>query len=464
MSAEELRTAFLTAGLSEEQRFELFAASDEVEFRPDEVLFVEGEPADFLFMLLEGSVELARHTGSETTVLATMSAAGQWAGGLRAWSGDGMGGTYRATGRAVSDGRVLKIPSDEVGRLVERWFPFGKHIITGIFQTIRSIEATVRQREALIALGTLAAGLAHEINNPAAASLRAVTALRRTCDAMLSSLTHLAEIPITADQYVALNDLRVEATAPQTGPAPDGALAFADREERVGLWLADHKIDDAWQLASSLATVGLDVDWCARVEARIGQAALGPGLQWIASTVAANSLLDEVQETTTRISDLVEAVKSYSQMDRASLQRVDVHDGLESTLVMLSHKLDGIEVERNFGDVPDIDVYAGELNQVWTNLLDNAIDAMHGGGTVRIDTRVDDGSLCVDISDTGHGMPDDVVERAFEPFFTTKGVGKGTGLGLDIARRIVVDRHGGSITFTSSSSGTMAHVRIPLSR
>ena len=462
MLTEELRDAFLTAGLDDQQRAALVAAGEEVAFVDGEVLFVEGEPADDLWILLEGSIQLSRRTGNETTVVATMSEPGQWGGGLRAWAGDGIGGSYRATATAASPGRCLKVPSDDLARLVEEWFPFGKHMITGISQTIRSVEATARQRESLVALGTLAAGLAHEINNPAAASLRAVNGLRGAGETMLESLTNLAELAITAEQYIALNALRREAT--EAVVAPTAALALSDAEEKVGQWLSDRRIPHAWTLAPALAAVGLDQEWCQRVERAVGTEALAPALQWVASTLAATSLLDEVQETTQRISDLVEAVKSYTQMDRASMQRTTISDGIDSTLVMLAHKLDGIEVVRSYESVPVIDAYAGELNQVWTNLIDNAIDAMHGSGTLTIATSVDGDDACVDISDTGHGIPEAVKARIFEPFFTTKDVGKGTGLGLDIARRIIVERHGGTIDFTSGEGGTTARVTIPIRR
>ncbi len=213
------------------------------------------------------------------------------------------------------------------------------------------------------------------------------------------------------------------------------------------------------------ASVGADKDWFDDCEATSGPDTLGPALHWISSTIQASSLLSELTDTTNRISHLVEAVKSYSQMDRAALQRVDIHDGIESTLVMLAPKLAKVEVDRSFGDdVPAIDAYAAELNQVWTNLIDNAIDAMDGQGTLRLSTRIEGGFIVVDIIDSGHGMTAGVQERAFEPFFTTKDVGKGTGLGLDISRRIVVERHGGEITFDSVPGATTAHVRLPISR
>jgi signal transduction histidine kinase len=461
MSTDELRDAFLTSGLTDEQRAELVAVSDEVTYEPDQVLYVEGEPADHLWILLDGAVEVTRRSANETVALATMSTPGQWAGGLRAWGGADSGAGYMTSGRGVEAGRCLRVPSGELSRLVTEWFPFGKHIIDGLWQTVRGMETMARERDSLVSLGTMAAGLAHEINNPAAASVRAVEALGTACDDMLSSLTRLGEHTITAEQFMTLDALRVEASQGDT--TNESSLASADREEAVGQWLDGQGVTDAWTVAPVLAAAGVGKEWCERVEAAVGPASLDPAVHWAAATLNASSLLGEIADTTTRISQLVDAVKSYSQMDRAARQRIDVHDGLASTLVMLGHKLRDVEVARSFGDdVPELDAYPGELNQVWTNLIDNAIDAMDGRGSLAITTRLDADDLVIDIADTGPGMSEQVKARAFEPFFTTKDVGKGTGLGLDISRRIVVDRHGGEITFDSSGSGTTAHVRLPL--
>jgi signal transduction histidine kinase len=391
--------------------------------------------------------------------MATMTNPGQWAGGLAAW-GEGAG--YRATGRGLVPGRCLTVPSAELKRLVGEWFPFGGHMIVGIFQTVRNIEAMARQRESLVALGTMAAGLAHEINNPAAATLRAVEAMGDTCDAMLHSLTELAGAGLTAEQLLALGDLRREAA---DAVAPTGAMALSDLEDDLGSWLEDHGVEDPWQVAPVLAGAGVDVGWCERVLATVGPDGVGGAVAWVASVVSATDLLDEMRDTTSRIANLVGAVKSYSQMDRASLQEVGVREGIVSTLAMLGPKLTGIEVVTDLpDDLPAVPVYAGELNQVWTNLVDNAIDAVDGSGRLRIRGHVEGDHLVVEVADDGPGMPPEVLARAFEPFFTTKDVGRGTGLGLDISRRIVVDRHGGTIDFDTSPDGTTARVRLPLRR
>jgi signal transduction histidine kinase len=458
---EELRATFLADGLTDEQLQRLVDEGSEVRFEPGEVLFEEGKPADYFWILLEGRLELLRQRAIETTVLVTMQVPGQWAGGLRAWSGEGGSAGYRGTGRAATAVRFFRIPSESLGRLVGEWFPFGKHMILGIYQTVRSIEATARQRESLVALGTMAAGLAHEINNPAAAALRAVDSLRGTCDTMLESLVRLAEHTITAEQFMALDAARREAAASTRDAG--GALAVSDREESIGEWLELRDEGQAWQIAATLAAAGLDRAWCEQIEGIVGNQAVGPALEWVASTMNATALMGEMQDTTSRISQLVAAVKSYSQMDRTALQRVDVREGIESTLVMLGHKLRNIDVKRNFApDVPTLEAYGGELNQVWTNLIDNAIDAMGASGTLEVATRMDADAIVVEITDTGHGMTPEVEARAFEPFFTTKDVGRGTGLGLDISRRIIVERHGGDISFESMPGKTTARARIPI--
>jgi signal transduction histidine kinase len=271
----------------------------------------------------------------------------------------------------------------------------------------------------------------------------------------------LAQGEISAAQFTALDGLRREIKPRAADVDP---LDIADQEIDLSSWLTRRGVQRDWIIAPPLAAAGVDVAWCERAAAVLGDAALAPGLEWVASTYSVTTLLAEVKESTRRISDLVAAVRSYSQMDRGSVQTIDVTDGLESTLVMLGHKLrDGIEVVRDYDTgVPRIEAFAGELNQVWTNLIDNAVDAMDGTGTLRIATRPDGNDVVIEIGDTGAGMSPQVAARAFEAFYTTKDVGKGTGLGLDIAQRIIVERHGGTITIDSEPAKTVLRVRIPI--
>jgi signal transduction histidine kinase len=456
---DELREAFLTRGLTEEQRTELIAASDEVEFAPGNELFHEGRPADVLWILLEGQIELTRTIAGQTRVMTTMTTAGQWAGGLSAWGG--AEGLYRASGRAISLGRCLAVPSDHLGALVEKWSPFAKHMVVGVYQTVRSIDATARERESLVALGTLAARLAHEINNPASASMRTVESLRNTGEYMLASLVGLAECGMSAAEFLQLDQLRAEL---QQRPATnEGAIAAAEREELIGTWLEDREIGLAWQMAPVLAAAGVDGSWLQELDARIGSAAMFPAVRWISSTLGMSSLLAELADATGRIVHLVEDVKTYSAMDRAEYQRVDLNRGIESTIAMLGPKLAGIEIVRAYDpDLPQVEVFAAELNQVWTNLIDNAIDAMDGRGTLKLATFREGDAVVVTITDSGRGLEPPARPHVFEPFFTTKDVGKGTGLGLDISRRIVVDRHVGEIDFDWTPGATTVRVRIPI--
>jgi signal transduction histidine kinase len=458
MRVDELRPLAIFDGLTDEQLAELVEGGTEVRIQPGVVLFREGEHADFWWLLVEGAVELVRHVGREDTVVARMDVPGRWAGGFRAWDEHGV---YLATGRGATAGRVLRVPAQVLRERSNAWFPFGGHLIQGLYHTARSIESTARQRESLVTLGTLAAGLAHEINNPASAATRAVDALEAACAALLSSVGSLARDELSVQQFAALDALRREI---QPQPADPDPLVRADREQALSSWLARHGIQREWTIAPPLAGAGVDLAWCERAATVLEGPTLAAGLEWVANTLSVATLLAEVKASTRRISELVAAVRSYSQLDRASMQQIDVTDGLDSTLAALGHKLrDGVTVVRDYSaDVPRIEAYAGELNQVWTNLIDNAVDAMDGTGTLRVATRLENDSVVVEIGDTGPGMPPQVAARAFEAFYTTKDVGEGTGLGLDIARRIVAERHGGSISIDSRPGDTVLRVRLPV--
>ncbi|MDT0215079.1 ATP-binding protein [Rothia sp. ARF10] len=457
MLADELRALPLFAGFTDEQLLELALAGEEMVFAPGTTLFDEGRPADDWWLLLDGKVDLVRRIGHEETVMATMSQRGQWAGGFRAWDEHGV---YMGSGRVVDATRLFRLSSTSLGEHGEVWFPFAVHLLRGLISTARRIEHNARQREALVSLGTLAAGLAHEINNPASAAVRSVGALQTSCDNLLDSLHRLALHSITAADFVALDGLR---RALDDADAPTG-VELGEREDELTDWLSERGIDRDWILAPVLAGAGADLAWCERAEAALGgHGVLQDGLDWVASAVTTTSLIAEAQDATRRVSDLVSAVKSYSQLDRATVQEVQVKDGLESTLMILGHKLrEGVTVHRDYGsDVPAVMAAPGELNQVWTNLIDNAVDAMDGSGTLWVRTSADEHSVVVEIADTGSGLTDEVAAHAFDPFFTTKDVGKGTGLGLDISRRIVVDNHGGDIAFESRPGETVVRVRLP---
>jgi len=337
-----------------------------------------------------------------------------------------------------------------------------------IFRTmatrVRNIEGYSQQREKLASLGTMAAGLAHELNNPATAARRASAHLRQVVEDVQSFACELHQ-RLTPEEFQHLIDASHSALARVAQSAPIDSVTRSDREDEVAKSLEQQGVADGWKLAPAFVNAGLDGQELMVLAAKLPDEALRFAFGWLEARLSLNSLLNEVDGSTTRIAELVKAVKSYSHMDKSPMQEVDVHEGIESTLTMLGHKLKNVSVTRKFDRaVPRIMAYGGELNQVWTNLIDNAIDAVKGTGNICIATFLDDDQVMVEIADNGSGIPPEVQAHIFEPFYTTKAVGSGTGLGLVISNRIVADRHGGEIEFESHPGETRFKVRLPVSR
>jgi signal transduction histidine kinase len=340
-----------------------------------------------------------------------------------------------------------------------------RRVMAAVRPVAGRIAALEQNRERLASLGTMAAGLAHELNNPAAAAKRASSELADALSVLGSTIAVFVESGVEREEAAKLVAMQQEALAAAEAQGPRTALQAADIEDEVSAALGDAGIADGWRLAEPLARAGVDAAFLARVHELAGPAT-DAALRWIAASLVARDLAAELAESTDRMSRLVSAVKGYAYMDRGSLVDVDLKEGLETTLVILGHKLKhrSIEVVRDYDPaVPRFQAHGAELNQVWTNLLDNAIDAVGESGTIAVSTRLDGSCVEVEIADDGPGIPDEVRDRIFDPFFTTKDVGAGTGLGLDTARRIVAQRHRGTLTLVESGPGRTAFkVRLPL--
>lgn len=456
------------AKLPDERLQWLSEQGKDVWLQPGDIHRAEGEPADYVFILLEGEMRITQKVDNQEILLAIYKPKTLY-GELPVLMGTPL---YWASGRALKPSHIFELPKGAFWQLLSTCSCVTTAILQTMAERMRSVESLSQHREKLVALGTLASGLAHELNNPASACRGAARQLRETFQVLQPLTLKLSQHPqMTSSQQAFLSDLQHDVTLMQrhantratTSPLLE-PLTQSDREDEVIDWLERHGVADAWKLAPTLVGAGLDTVWLDRIESHIPHSALGDVLTWLEASLTGAGLLDEIEHSNERICNLVQAVKDYSYMDQAPLQEVDIHDGLESTLTILGHKLkQGVLVIRDYDEgLPRIWAYGSELNQVWTNLIDNAIDAMSGRGQVWIRTLCENDCVLVEIADNGPGIPAEIQSHIFEPFFTTKGVGQGTGLGLHIVYRVIVEQHRGDIRIISQPGDTRFQVRLPV--
>lgn len=432
----------------------------ELELRAGDALFTEGDTDYHFWVVLDGEVRVTKRVGDDERLL-VRHGPGEFTGEISMLTGT----PAIATGRAVGTVHVLRIEAATFRQIVTEETPLARTILSAMAARAQDVDAQLRQQEKLAALGKMSAGLAHELNNPAAAARRAAAELRTTLPKLQAqALAHDERFSqAQRDQLAALYEKVTEWATGQEAVSLD-PLAQSDVEDDLATWLEDHQVDDGWDRAPTLVAAGLDRDRLEMLGQQFEGTALADAVGWLQTTLGLTSLAQDVERSTGRIGELVGAMKAYSYMDRAAQQEIDIHRGIDDTLMILHHKLkQGIKVTRDYDrSLPKICAYGSELNQVWTNLLDNAIDAMDGKGTIAIRTGHDGDDALIEIRDDGPGIPPEIQERIWEPFFTTKAVGQGTGLGLDIALRIICHHHKGDIKVRSQPGDTRFTIRLPL--
>jgi signal transduction histidine kinase len=454
-SVDELRTIPIFADLPEEGLEWLASQMIAMEAEPGQVVIREGEPADRLFALFEGEIRMEREDGR-----VYIAQKGRVTGLLPYSRMTHFPSTAHATIRT----RAGILPKDRFPDMLERMPVLRERLVNLLADRIREVTVMDQQREKLAALGRLSAGLAHELNNPATAARRAADTLRQAVKEIRTAALELDSRGLPASARVFLAELECN-WAKLAGPqAALDTLERSEREEVITTWLERHQIERAWDLAIALVDAGCSEDTLNQVAAQVPPELLHYTLTRLSASFTITRLVDQIESSTGKISELVRAIKEYTYMDQMPVQDVDIHDGIENTLIMLRHRLKhGIEVAREYDrSIPKITARGGELNQVWTNLIANAIDAMNGKGKLRIRTCREPRCAVVEVIDNGPGIPLEIQSQIFEPFFTTKNVGDGTGLGLDTVCRIVRN-HRGEITFKSRPGETRFIVKIPFS-
>jgi signal transduction histidine kinase len=468
----ELRTLFLFEKLSDEQLQTLCQNGHIAMFEPGPVT-VEGQPATCFYVLLDGELVMSKRSGGVDVETNRTSQRGVYCG---AWSAyiPNEEQVYQASVRVTRPSRFFVLDADAFARFMQSEFPMAVHLLEGHMVGGRRQSQIIGQRQKLLALGTITAGLTHQLNNPAAATARAVADLREGVGKMRHKLAMLADgkfNPEALRMLVSIQDEVAEMVA-KSKAQELSALETSDREDQVGDWLEDHGIVGAWDYAPTFVEAGLDVDWLERVEASIDSvdcsATLQSALGWLKYTIDTELRMSEIADASERISGLLAGAKKYSQMDRAEYQVANVHELLHSTLKTLFGDKVGpdkpIKLVKDWDKtIPEIACYPGSLNEVWDVIINNAIQAMGGRGTLTIRTaRQGDDMIRVEIGDDGPGIPEEIIDRIFTAFFTTKPFGEGDGLGLDLARRIIVEKHQGDIRVKSEPGNTRFTILLPL--